>query len=41
MGAAECQTIIAVDNGKAGEDCHAIIPTEKDWNENLICHDHL
>lgn len=48
MGAAGCQTIIAVDNDQAGEDCRqrnqdcaAIIPDGKDWNEDLTYRDHL
>lgn len=48
MGAAGCQTIIAVDNDKPGEDCRqrnrdcpSIIPDGKDWNEDLIYRDRL
>ncbi len=48
MGAAGCQTIIAVDNDQAGEDCRqrnpeckSIIPTGKDWNEDLQYRYHL
>lgn len=48
MGAAGCQTIIAVDNDQAGEDCRqrnqdcrSIIPDGKDWNEDLTYCEHL
>lgn len=43
MDQAGCPTIITVDNDKAGEgcrqhnqDCKCLIPTGKDWNEDLI-----
>lgn len=43
MSAAGCQTIIAVDNDKAGEDCRQrnqdckhLIPAGKDWNDDWL-----
>lgn len=46
MAAAGCQTVIAVDNDEAGEqcrqrnaDCQALIPPLKDWNELLLAYE--
>lgn len=47
MSAAGCQTIIAVDNDKAGalcrqrnSDCNVLVPHRKDWNEDLLAYEH-